>query len=218
MKIVLSTRSMHPELTEKAQSLWDSCDFIDEYRQLKLRSDWEYLDDCIYNTDADLTISIDEDFFLIRPDVMEKIVEYIIENDIEMVGPRTTTTDAPIIDNWFHISNNKLLKKCMPSVQDRVLLRVYSTPEYYKDVEFNDCFHGYDKHEFFFLLMVDRGCKFEFFSKNAVDFEILKTRGIDFGFHTRQGRDYNKKDIKKHIDEVYDFVRSKYYEKHLNSS
>ena len=219
MKVVLSTRSMYPSLTKKVHSLFDDCKCITDRQILRLRTDYEYLYECFFNTDADYVISVDEDFFLLRPWVIDKIIEYMEENDVDIIGPPCTSLiDAKIIDAWFHIANINRIKKYKLSRAEMLKIRTQITRLYFPQYELTHYYYDTDKHEFFFLLMLEKGCEFRWFNKKFIDLEVLVARDVEFGLHTRRGRDYDKKEIKEHIDEVYDFVRRKYHETNLGNS
>jgi hypothetical protein len=215
MKIILSTRSKHPDLTEKAQSLFDNCQCITNKQTLKNTTDWGYIYKCLYETDGDYLISIDEDFFLYHPILIDEIIKWMIDRNIEILGPKTWTVDAPVLCGWFWIANLNKIQKYKPSKSDLLKLRIFKTHEYYNQYNYSQHYYEYDKHEFFWLLMLEKGCKIKNLKIKEIDFEIIVVdyygRDIEFGIHTRHGRDYNKKNHKKIIDETYNFVRNKYH-------
>ena len=157
MKVVLSTRSMYPSLTKKVHSLFDDCKCITDRQILRLRTDYEYLYECFFNTDADYVISVDEDFFLLRPWVIDKIIEYMEENDVD-------------------ITNIKRIQKYKPSKGEILLLRTQVTRQYF-DYKLTQYYDDSDKHEFFFLLMLEKGCEFRWFNKkNSGESEKVTAR------------------------------------------
>lgn len=208
MDIILSSRSLHQELTRKAHSLFDGLEYITDRQELVNRKDWEYLYDVFFGTPGDFLISVDDDFFITNPPIIKKIIDYMVDHKLEIVGAPSSTTKSKIIDSWFYIADINRIQKYKPTAKELLRLKMQDIHDCF-DVITTDAYYPGDKDEFFFLLMLEKGCRFGNFEKRGDSNEFLYAYGNEIGVHTRNGRDYDDPKIKKYIDEIYDFVIQK---------
>ena len=204
-----------------SHSLFKDCKCITSKEFIINVLDWEYLYNCYFETDADFVIQTDDDFFLYRPHTIDLMVEYMHKHKIHVAGPECCSVEAPIIDNWFFISNLNEIQKFMPTKAEKLEMRFRTTTEKFKKKYiFTDSYHIFDKDEYFHLLMMEKGCKFHTMPRSyEIPLEDVMVNGKRLGIHTRHGRFYNiKKEEKKRIDKIFNAVVRRNNEKYPNNS